>query len=417
MGEIQADFFEGVGDDSLPFDTQSIDGTITTVGDKIYVIGGGSNDETDGIDVRIFNKSKGKWDVPTTLGTKPAQCKGHSAVLLNNDRILILKKDSTPDDCTWFLEVDTPYVREKKEKMGTEVVAWSKGVKAHAPKPIVISGPSGVGKGTLISKLMKEFPSTFGFSVSHTTRAPREKEVDGVHYHFAERTSMEKEIRDGKFLESASVHGNLYGTSIEAVEVVSDAGKRCVLDIDVQGARSVRTCSLDAIYIFICPPSFEELEKRLRARGTETEEQVQKRLRNAKIELEEGKSSGLFDHILVNCDLEICYQTLKKLLGLDGCTGTTPIDGSSVKNVELPNGHSISEVNQKIFIHCVTADPGKKNLFVLDVSSLKGGAPGRTRGLNMYAIDPFANCLNGGLKETNCLNGGLERDANGIILT
>ncbi|MCL7025243.1 hypothetical protein MKW94_021462, partial [Papaver nudicaule] len=329
-----------------------------------YVIGGGSNDETDGIDVRIFNKSKGKWDVPTTLGTKPAQCKGHSAVLLNNDRILILKKDSTPDDCTWFLEV------WKKEKMGTEVVAWSKGVKAHAPKPIVISGPSGVGKGTLISKLMKEFPSTFGFSVSHTTRAPREKEVDGVHYHFAERTSMEKEIRDGKFLESASVHGNLYGTSIEAVEVVSDAGKRCVLDIDVQGARSVRTCSLDAIYIFICPPSFEELEKRLRARGTETEEQVQKRLQNAKIELEEGKSSGLFDHILVNCDLEICYQTLKVL----------------------------------IFAFS----------FVLDVSSLKGGAPGRTRGLNMYAIDPFANCLNGGLKETNCLNGGLERDANSL---
>ncbi|KAI3968203.1 hypothetical protein MKX01_018506 [Papaver californicum] len=400
MGEIQADFVDGVGD-TLPFefDTQSKDfQTITTVGDKIYVIGG-SNDEMDGIDVRIYDKPDGKWDVPTILGTKPAQCIGHSAVLLNNDRILVLKKDSTPDDCTWFLEVDTPYVREKKEKMETEVVAWSKGVKAHAPKPIVISGPSGVGKGTLISKLMKEFPSTFGFSVSHTTRAPREKEIDGVHYHFSERTLMEKEIRDGKFLESASVHGNLYGTSVEAVEVVSDAGKRCVLDIDVQGARSVRACSLDAIYIFICPPSFEELEKRLRARGTESEEQVQKRLRNAKTELEEGKSSGLFDHILVNCDLEKCYQTLKKLLGLDGCAGTTPVDESSVKNVELPSGHSISEVNQKVLIHCVTADPGKK-LFVLDVSSLKGGAPGRTRGLNMYAIDPFANCLNGGLKET-----------------
>ncbi|OVA10246.1 Guanylate kinase-like [Macleaya cordata] len=395
MGEIQGDFIDGLQEIfPVGLDTKSRGyESSTVVGDKIYVIGG-SDDGTFSIGVRIFNKSTGKWGVPTALGTKPAQCKGHSAVLLNSDRILILKRDSTPDDCTWFLEVDTPFVREKKKILETEVVAWSKGVKAHAPKPIVISGPSGVGKGTLISKLMKEFPSTFGFSVSHTTRAPREKEKDGVHYHFTERSLMEKEIRDGKFLESASVHGNLYGTSIEAVEVVSDAGKRCILDIDVQGARSVRASSLEAIFIFICPPSFEELEKRLRARGTETEEQVQKRLRNAKSELEEGKSSGLFDHILVNDDLDKCYESLKKLLGLDGSTDSTTTDESFVKNVELPNGHSISETNQNILIHCATTDLGKANeLFVLDVSSLKGGAPGRTRGLNMYAIDTFADAL------------------------
>lgn len=105
------------------------------------------------------------------------------------------------------------------------MVAWSKGVLGDAGKPIVISGPSGVGKGTLIAKLMKEFPSTFGFSVSHTTRAPREKEQNAVHYHFTQRSFMEEDIKNGKFLEFASVHGNLYGTSIEAVEVVSDAGK------------------------------------------------------------------------------------------------------------------------------------------------------------------------------------------------
>lgn len=92
-------------------------------------------------------------------------------------------------------------------------------------KPIVISGPSGVGKGTLISRLMKEFPSTFGFSVSHTTRSPREKEKDGVHYHFTQKNRMEQDISDGKFLEHASVHGNLYGTSIKAVEAVMDEGK------------------------------------------------------------------------------------------------------------------------------------------------------------------------------------------------
>lgn len=121
--------------------------------------------------------------------------------------------------------MDTQYVREQNKKVGTEVVAWSKGVVGNAEKPIVISGPSGVGKGTLINMLMKEFPSMFGFSVSHTTRAPREKEKDGVHYHFTDHDVMEKEINDGKFLEFARVHGNLYGTSMEAVEMVADAGK------------------------------------------------------------------------------------------------------------------------------------------------------------------------------------------------
>lgn len=121
--------------------------------------------------------------------------------------------------------MDTPFIREQKKNFETEVVAWSRGVIGDAEKPIVISGPSGVGKGTLISKLMTDFPTMFGFSVSHTTRAPREKEKNGIHYHFTERSVMEQEIKDGKFLEFASVHGNLYGTSIEAVDVVADAGK------------------------------------------------------------------------------------------------------------------------------------------------------------------------------------------------
>lgn len=364
--------------------------TATILGEKIFVVGGSDNGSTLSIGIQILDKLTGKRDVPTVLGTKPTPCKGHSALLVNKDRILILKRDSTLDDCVWFLEVDTPFVREQKKILGTEVVAWSKGVKGESPMPIVISGPSGVGKGTLISKLMKEYPSMFGFSVSHTTRPPREKEKDGVHYHFTERTVMEKEIQDGKFLEFASVHGNLYGTSIKAVEVVADAGKRCILDIDVQGARSVRGHSLEAIFIFICPPSFEKLEKRLRARGTETEEQVQKRLRNAKMELEQGKSSDLFDHILINDDLETCYENLKKLLNLDGSIEATY---QSSPKTDL----SMSKTDQKVLIKCGTAELGKesKNMFVLDVSSLKGGAPGRTRGLNMYAIDPFADGFNG----------------------
>ncbi|XP_024982007.1 guanylate kinase 2 isoform X1 [Cynara cardunculus var. scolymus] len=362
--------------------------TATVVGNKTYVIGGIDDPTSTG--VRIFDKSIGEWVIPTVLGTKPKAFKSHSTMLLNKDRILIIKSNSKSNDSAWFLEVDTQFVRDQKKKFGTEVVAWSKGVIGDAERPIVISGPSGVGKGTLINMLMKEFPSMFGFSVSHTTRAPREKEENGVHYHFTDRSVMEEEIKAGKFLEFAAVHGNLYGTSIEAVEIVADAGKRCILDIDVQGARSVRASSLEAIFIFICPPSFEELEKRLRARGTETEEQIQKRLRNAKAELEQGNSPGLFDHILVNNDLEACYERLKKILGLNGSMDVTPktrkvfhgafeLSNPATEVFALPMELSLSIIDEKILINSGNAD----QKIVLDLSSMKGGAPGRTRGLYM----------------------------------
>lgn len=364
--------------------------TAVNIGNKTYVIGGNDRESPLTIGVSICDKSTGEWVIPTILGTRPKPSKGQSAVVLNEDRILLTKGDSADGDCFLFLEVDTPFIREQRKKFGMEVVAWSKGVVGNSEKPIVISGPSGVGKGTLISKLMNEFPSMFGFSVSHTTRAPREKEQNGVHYHFTERSIMEEEIRNGKFLEFASVHGNLYGTSIDAVEVVADAGKRCVLDIDVQGARSVRASTLEAIFIFVSPPSFEELEKRLRSRGTETEEQIQKRLRNAKVELEQGSAPGLFDHILVNNDLENCYVRLKAILNL---TENVRIISESTAPVlvNLPVDHSVSKIGQKIIINCATKEQVSKNKFVLDISSITGGAPGRTRGLNIHSL---TDCMN-----------------------
>ncbi|GAV57290.1 Guanylate_kin domain-containing protein [Cephalotus follicularis] len=369
--------------------------TAAIIGDRKYVIGPANDESTLATEVQIFDEISGNWVMPTVLGTKPKPGKGLSAVPLNEDRILIIKKGSTSDDCIWFLEVDTEYVRNQKKSLGTEVVAWSKGVLGNSEKPVVISGPSGVGKGTLITMLMKEFPSMFGFSVSHTTRASRNMEKDGVHYHFTDRSVMENEIKDGKFLEFANVHGNLYGTSVEAVEVVADSGKRCILDIDVQGARSVRASSLEAIFIFICPPSMMELENRLRSRGTETEEQIQKRLRNAKAEMEQGKSSGIFDYILYNDNLEQCYEGLKKLLGLDGSAAAT--QKTSPQGIDLPLDHLVTKIENKILINCGVAELGKaaKNLIVLDVSSLNGGAPGRTRGLNVYAVDSFSDAFAG----------------------
>lgn len=370
-----------MGEEAPEYDTEIAENypigieTNTYVGTKIYTIGGSDGGD---IDVIIGDKLTGKWTMPIVLGNKP-MASVHSAIDLG-DKILVLKEKTYLNDCAWFLELDTPYVREQTKLLGSEVVAWSKGVLGNGPEPIVISGPSGVGKGTLISKLMNEFPSTFGFSVSHTTRSPREKEINGVHYHFTERWVMEKDISEGKFLESALVHGNLYGTSVEAVDAVTDAGKRCILDIDVQGARSVRASSLKAKFIFICPPSFEELEKRLRLRGTETEEQVQKRLRNAKAELEQGTTSGIFDHILVNDDLDSCYRKLKKLLNLEVAADAS---SQNVNSFSCPSLHSVTKEDKKIKINIGN---GYSNMAVIDVTDIKGGAPGRTRGIQISTV-------------------------------
>jgi len=179
------------------------------------------------------------------------------------------------------------------------------------PRPIVFCGPSGVGKGTLIEMLMKHFPNEqFGFSVSHTTRKPRDGEKDGVHYNFSTVDNMREEISDGKFVEHAEVHGNFYGTSCSGVESVQSSGKVCILDIDVQGVRNVKESTLDPYYVFIAPPSMDALEKRLRGRGSESEDDVNKRLANATNELEYGKGDGNFDHVLTNDNVSVAFDEL-----------------------------------------------------------------------------------------------------------
>ena len=175
-------------------------------------------------------------------------------------------------------------------------------------------GPSGVGKGTLINRLMADFPGRFGFSVSHTTRAPRPGEEDGVHYNFVQKADMEADIAAGKFLEYAHVHENIYGTSLAAVEAVAKKGRVCVLDIDVQGAEIVKKSSLDAVFVFVSPPSMEELEARLRGRGTDKEESIQKRLANAAGEMAKTKVEGFFHAVIVNDDLDRAYGELKKAI-------------------------------------------------------------------------------------------------------
>lgn len=188
-------------------------------------------------------------------------------------------------------------------------------VKAMAgPRPVVLSGPSGAGKSTLLKKLMKEFDSVFGFSVSHTTRKPRPGEVNGKDYHYVTREAMQAGIDNDEFIESAVFSGNMYGTSKAAVQDVQAKNLICILDIDMQGVRNIKRTDLNPIYISIQPPSKEILEKRLRDRKTESEESLQKRLHAAVLDMEYSKEPGVFDVVIVNDDLDIAYGQLKEAL-------------------------------------------------------------------------------------------------------
>ncbi|KAJ1876789.1 guanylate kinase, partial [Coemansia sp. S17] len=143
-------------------------------------------------------------------------------------------------------------------------------------KPIVVFGPSGTGKSTLLKRLFAEYPTEFGFSVSNTTRKPRAGETNGVDYHFLTREDFIAAIELKKFIEHAEFSGNMYGTTVQAVKDVADSGRMCILDIDVQGVKSVKNTDLGARFVFVAPPSEEELERRLRSRGTDDESSILK---------------------------------------------------------------------------------------------------------------------------------------------
>ncbi|XP_060772547.1 guanylate kinase isoform X3 [Neoarius graeffei] len=154
------------------------------------------------------------------------------------------------------------------------------------PRPVVFSGPSGAGKSTLLKKLLKEFDGVFGFSVSHTTRKPRPGEENGKDYHYVSREDMQAGIAKGDFIESAEFSGNMYGTSKAAVQAVQAQNLICILDIDMQGVKSIKRTNLNPIYVSIQPPTMDVLEKRLRARQTESEDSLRKRLQAALMEME-----------------------------------------------------------------------------------------------------------------------------------
>ena len=184
------------------------------------------------------------------------------------------------------------------------------------PKLLVLAGPSGTGKSTLLKRLFTEYPDLFGFSVSHTTRDPRSGEEHGQHYYFTNWESMKRDIDEGKFIEHAIYSGNHYGTSIQAVMSVLEQGKVCVLDIDMQGVKAIKghkTLAPRSFYLFIMPPSLEVLEERLRSRNSETDESIERRMIIAKKEIAYADIPGTYDCIIVNDDLDHTYEEFKEV--------------------------------------------------------------------------------------------------------
>ncbi len=171
---------------------------------------------------------------------------------------------------------------------------------------LVISGPSGTGKGTLVAKLLEKDP-TFAFSVSVTTRARRENEIEDVHYHFISDAEYDKLLDEDAFIEHASVHGNRYGTLKSEVYARMESGQNVLLDIDPQGARAVMAKEPDCVSVFILPPSYHDLKVRLHTRNTEKEEEIERRLYNARGEIEQ---MNRYRYLVVNDDLELAFDQL-----------------------------------------------------------------------------------------------------------
>ena len=182
-------------------------------------------------------------------------------------------------------------------------------------KTFIVCGPSGVGKGTVVAQLLAENPSLY-FSVSATTRDPRPGEVDGQHYHFLSREQFEKWIEEDAFLEHAEFVGNHYGTPKLYVDQAMEEGRDVILDIEIQGVDQIHAKRPDVVRIYIAPPSWEELERRLIGRGTESMEKVRSRLARGK---EEFVSAKNFDYFVINDTVEQAVAEISAIICAEHC--------------------------------------------------------------------------------------------------
>lgn len=182
-------------------------------------------------------------------------------------------------------------------------------------KTFIICGPSGVGKGTVVSRLLEADPTLY-FSVSATTRAPRAGEADGVHYHFLTREKFQEWIDAGDFLEHAQFVGNFYGTPRRYVDEAMDQGRDVLLDIEIQGAEQIHQKRPEAVRIYIAPPSWEELERRLTGRGTEDTEKIRSRLARGR---EEFAAARDFDYLVINDTVDHAVAEIRAIMAAEHC--------------------------------------------------------------------------------------------------
>lgn len=182
-------------------------------------------------------------------------------------------------------------------------------------KTFIISGPSGVGKSTVLKALFEGRDDLY-FSVSATTRTPRDGEINGVHYHFIEPDEFMQWINDDAFLEYAQYVGNFYGTPKKFVDAAMEEGKDVILDIEVQGATQVYAKRPETVRIFIAPPNWEELERRLTKRGTDSAEKIQQRLLRAKVEM---KTAADYDYFVINDTVENAVAELRAIMLAEHC--------------------------------------------------------------------------------------------------
>ena len=182
-------------------------------------------------------------------------------------------------------------------------------------KTFIVSGPSGVGKSTVLKALLEKRPDLY-FSVSATTRSPRPGELDGIHYHFMDVDSFRKWIAMDQFLVYAEYVGNFYGTPKRLVEQAMENGRDVILDIEVQGALQVTSKRPDTVRIFIAPPSWKELERRLKDRGTDDPDKVQKRLLRAKVEFQ---TANTYDYFVINDTVEEAVRELDAIITAEHC--------------------------------------------------------------------------------------------------
>jgi guanylate kinase len=181
---------------------------------------------------------------------------------------------------------------------------------------IVISGPSGAGKGTICRELLLNHSDNLELSVSATTREPREGEREGVNYFFKDKDEFIKMTENGEFIEYAKVHDNYYGTPKKYVLDKLEEGKNVILEIDVQGGMNVRNVFPDAAFIFIMPPSFEDLKKRIEGRGKDTQQVICKRMKNA---YDEIKNVCNYDYVVVNDDLKDAVEKVNSIITAEKC--------------------------------------------------------------------------------------------------